>query len=308
MPLQRVIADFGSDHPFHRINPKLKEHYGIEVVTDSARKITLSHAKCIAETEELTCGSAAKATIIGETDGCMVPIVQYEETGAEEPVDKRKHKALVYCEARLSLAHEKGSVTPVFAGTMGSVQEAGDQLVRCVEQVGFNEQTKVHCVGDGAAWIANQVEKRFGANGSYLIDFYHLCEYLSAAAPTCAVGREESWLGEQKALLKENQAQKVLIGLKPSIELKAVKDVDAPVRSCYRYIENRLHQLDYKTAIENGLPIGSGEIESAHRYVIQNRLKIAGAWWKKEHAGHMLALRVCRANNGWNNYWIKRAA
>jgi hypothetical protein len=32
-----------------------------------------------------------------------------------------------------------------------------------------------------------------------------------------------------------------------------------------------------------GLPIGSGEIESAHRYVIQNRLKIAGAWWKMEN-------------------------
>jgi hypothetical protein len=31
------------------------------------------------------------------------------------------------------------------------------------------------------------------------------------------------------------------------------------------------------------LPIGSGEIESGHRYVFQNRLKISGAWWKMEN-------------------------
>jgi hypothetical protein len=51
------------------------------------------------------------------------------------------------------------------------------------------------------------------------------------------------------------------------------------------------------------LPIGSGEIESAHRYVFQNRLKIAGGWWKMENLGKMIALRVLRANGGWEDYW-----
>ncbi|HAY28077.1 MAG TPA: ISKra4 family transposase, partial [Candidatus Accumulibacter sp.] len=51
---------------------------------------------------------------------------------------------------------------------------------------------------------------------------------------------------------------------------------------------------------------GSGEIESAHRYVIQDRLKRAGAWWKLKNAKHMLALRVCRANQEWDRYWQSR--
>jgi hypothetical protein len=51
------------------------------------------------------------------------------------------------------------------------------------------------------------------------------------------------------------------------------------------------------------LPIGSGEIESAHRYVFQNRLKIAGGWWKLENLKKMIALRVLRANAGWADYW-----
>jgi len=64
----------------------------------------------------------------------------------------------------------------------------------------------------------------------------------------------------------------------------------------------------YKTAIETGLPIGSGEIESAHRYLIQERLKLPGAWWKAANADSMLALRVLRANDLWDDYWEAKAA
>ena len=64
-------------------------------------------------------------------------------------------------------------MTPFFAGTMDSVTIAGQQLLCCVQQAGATEKSRVHCVGDGAQWIANQVEEKFGANGTYLIDFYN---------------------------------------------------------------------------------------------------------------------------------------
>ena len=68
--------------------------------------------------------------------------------------------------------------------------------------------------------------------------------------------------------------------------------------------------LDYRGALANGWPIGSGEIESAHRYVAQQRLKRPGAWWRVEHAEHMLALRIVRMNGDWGAYWenLKRNA
>ncbi len=80
-----------------------------------------------------------------------------------------------------------------------------------------------------------------------------------------------------------------------------VEDKDAPVRACHRYISNRADQFDYPHALAAELPIGSGEIESAHRYVIQERLKIPGAWWKVENADKMLALRTMRANGNWDS-------
>ena len=52
-----------------------------------------------------------------------------------------------------------------------------------------------------------------------------------------------------------------------------------------------------------GLPIGSGEIESAHRTVGQQRLKRPGARWRVEHTQSMLALRINRINGDWDAYW-----
>jgi hypothetical protein len=82
-----------------------------------------------------------------------------------------------------------------------------------------------------------------------------------------------------------------------------VPNEKSPVRACYRYLLNRPGQFDYKAAIDADLPIGSGEIESAHRYIIQERQKQSGSWWKLENATTMLALRVLRANGDWDNYW-----
>jgi hypothetical protein len=55
------------------------------------------------------------------------------------------------------------------------------------------------------------------------------------------------------------------------------------------------------------LPIGSGEIESAHRYIVQERIKRPGAWWKPENANNTVALRMASANDTWDRYWNNQA-
>ena len=308
--LQRVICDFGSDHSFGTVNKKLQEHYGITVSSSAPRVITEHHAfevNNLGDSIGLPINSPADV-VIGESDGSMIPIVEtYVPESPDKSTDRRKNKRLFWKEARLSMAHAKGSTTPIFAGTMDSVEIAGQQLLACVNAAGATEKTKVHCVGDGARWIANQVEEKFGSNGVYLIDFYHLCEYLGAAAPACAPDNKEDWLKIQKETLKLSEYARVLNALRPHLEPSATEDSQAPVRACHRYIKNRPEQLDYKTALEQELPIGSGEVESAHRYVLQKRLKLAGAWWSIEHAKNMIKLRTCRANDLWDAYWKKVA-
>ena len=93
----------------------------------------------------------------------------------------------------------------------------------------------------------------------------------------------------------------MLRSLAPHVEPE--EQEEAPVRAAQRYLNGRRQHLDYAGARAAGLPIGSGEIESGHRHVIQQRLKLAGAWWKEPNAQAMLGLRVARANQLWDSYW-----
>jgi hypothetical protein len=207
------------------------------------------------------------------------------------------------------LVHEQGSVTPKFAASFGgSVEDAGHALFSCAVAAGFGTTTQVHGVGDGAAWRADQFAATFGTQASYLVDFYHVCDYLAEASKICAPDAPQAWRDNQKRLLKNNAGTEVLNQLRDYLEAEEVASDHAPVRACVRYLSTRIHQLDYKGALEKGLPIGSGEIESAHRYVIQQRLKLPGAWWKADNVEPMLALRVVRANEDWDKYWGHLAA
>ena len=241
----------------------------------------------------------AISQIIVEADGTMIPIVTMDST---EQKDQRKTRKTCWKEARLVFALENGSTDPVFGATTGSPEQTGEQLISCALKVGLNKKTQVHGVGDGAPWIADQVERAFGAQGKYLIDFYHLAEYLAGASKSCS-SEPKAWYKTQKHRALSNQMEAVLEDLAPHIEPASVEDYNAPARVCDRYIRNRPEQFDYLGALQAKLPIGSGGIESAHRYVIQERLKITGAWWKINNADKMLALRVSRANGNWDKYW-----
>lgn len=302
-PLQRIVVDFGSDHAFGRAQAKLKEHYGVALPVSSLRQITLHHGEQMRERQQaIPDRSQANGCdqLIVETDGSFIPIMTADETRP----DRRKHKTLHWQEAKLALAHPKGSTTPKFGVSFQHGPAGGGrQLLRCAVLAGFGRKTKVHGVGDGAVWITNQMEEQFGAQGTYLVDLYHACEYLAAAAPTCSPDQPVAWRRQQKQRLKQSDTMTVLKELESCCEPSATPDAEAPVRTAYRYLSNRTDQLDYQQALEQELPIGSGEIESAHRYIIQERLKLPGAWWKAANAEAMLALRVERANQEWQQYW-----
>jgi flavin-dependent dehydrogenase len=63
------------------------------------------------------------------------------------------------------------------------------------------------------------------------------------------------------------------------------------------YLNNNSHRLGYAKRRREGLPIGSGGIESANKYISHARLKRSGAWWLIPNGNNMLRLR-CAIYNG----------
>jgi hypothetical protein len=225
------MTDFGADLAFGQVPAKLQEHYGIAVPGSAVRTITEAHASHIHAQEQLQATVSAQEVtwVIAETDGTMIPIVDTApvQTG-EARGDRRKTRQVRWQEARLSLAHAQGSVTPRFAATFGEPDVVGEQLRDCALRVGFGPTSRVHSVGDGAPLIADQVRQVFGPQGTYLVDFYHLSEYLAAAAPRCASDTPAQWLAQQQACLKQSDVAAVLAALAPHLEAPEVTDKSRP--------------------------------------------------------------------------------
>jgi hypothetical protein len=269
------------------------------------RRITLAHGQAIRAREarqEAWPTKPGVEQIIAERDGGRVPIMEPETTRTE----RRKGKHLRWKEAKIARAHSQDSQVLAYGGTLeGDASEAGRILFDTACRAGFGRHSRVHAVGDSAGWIAAQVEEQLGRNGRYRVDFFHVCDYLSAAAQSLATTGETApaRMETQKDRLKRGPAQSVLDALEPDRENPHGEDDQAPVRVCHRYLSGRLEQLHNDDALRQNLPIGSGEIESAHRYLVQQRLKRPGAWWRSHNAEPLLALRLNRANLLWHPYW-----
>jgi hypothetical protein len=318
------MTDFGADQSFGEAAKKIKEHYGIEVPISATRTVTQAHGEAMLREEpESELGKQGARLVIAGMDGSMVPIVSIktDEKGREIKGDKRKHRELSWKEARLCVARDPRSVSGHYRATMGEVGQAGLQLVGCVAEAGGGKSTKLHCVADGAPWIVAQVKERFAGQAKFLVDFYHVSEYLAAASELLGESKKAFWFKQQQRRLKANQTSEVIKELTKLEAIEKVKLANAtkrtsatreeqPASACRRYLENRLAYLDYKTTLKAGLPISSGETESGHRWVIQVRLKIAGAWWKTDNAERMLKLRTMRASGEWASYWrrVRQAA
>ena len=200
------MTDFGADMPYAKAMDKLVEHYGVVLCESTIRRVTHKHAQTVHQRGRglplgLPKAVAPGQTFVVEMDGTMVPTVKTDATQS----DKRKGKSVQWQEAKVGLAHVQGSKELTYGATLlGDVNTAGKQLRACAKRAGFGKGHRIHGVGDGAPWIAHQIKERFGAQSSYLVDFFHVCDYLSAAAQAIhsEAPAQQLWLQTQKERLK----------------------------------------------------------------------------------------------------------
>src|SRR5258708_40210129 len=97
------MTEFGADEAFGKTPKKIKEHYGIEVPASSARVITERHGERIEINREIlgTLPRGGARQLIGEMDGCMLPIVRINPRGTgPSPADRRKRPNMKRQETR----------------------------------------------------------------------------------------------------------------------------------------------------------------------------------------------------------------
>jgi hypothetical protein len=149
-------------------------------------------------------------------------------------------------------------------------------------------------ISDGALWLRQLMTTHY-PQATLILDFWHLMSYIGSvgvAAYRTATSRS-SWIEHQRSLLLASKLDEVLG------HIKAVR-IPATLRdSVCMYLEANRDRMDYARYQSRGLLIGSGAIESAHRTVVQKRLKRSGQRWSLAGAQHVLNLRTCFMSQRW---------
>ena len=68
------------------------------------------------------------------------------------------------------------------------------------------------------------------------------------------------------------------------------------VRTVSAYLERHREPIDYETDKALGWPLGSGMVESACKWRIQQRFKGVGMRWSEDGFNHLLPLRLAWVN------------
>jgi len=148
-----------------------------------------------------------------------------------------------------------------------------------------------------------------------ILDYYHCKEHLFEFARVClqaAVFADKTamleWIKEQEGLLFSDGVEAVITHI---AEIDSDRDAVAEAQSkLMHYFGSNQERMRYGTYRRLGYLIGSGPIESAHRYVIHKRMKLSGQRWTIKGAQAMANLRVAYASTQWSKVrqLIRKAA
>ena len=227
-------------------------------------------------------------------------VVYVQIDGAHLPTDegyKEAKLARIFADTALksSVVEDRGGTITEseFIAHLGNSTDFERKLSPQLDRYNALEENVVG-ISDGAVWIRHLLEKAC-PKATLILDLYHCLSHVSEAG-VAAFGSGKvamDWLEVQRNLLLDSYLDSVLANIKGLSIAYSLRD------SVCSYLESNRDRMDYKAYRERGLLIGSGAIESAHRTVMQRRLKRSGQRWSIRGAQQVLNLRVCSMSGRW---------
>jgi hypothetical protein len=197
-----------------------------------------------------------------------------------------------------------------YVGRMADHETFGRVATIETHRRGTETAGRVAAVLDGAEWQQGFVDLH-RPDAVRILDFPHAAGSVAKAGQAVlGTGTEATatWLAEQLHALKHGQAAAVLqtlAELRDRAVAAGTTEVLEVIETSLGYLEKRRDQLRYGEFQAQGLPIGSGVVESGHKLLTQARLKGAGMHWAPQHVNPMVALRTAVCANRWDEAWAQ---
>jgi hypothetical protein len=312
--MEKRVLDFAVNDVYGEAAARWSLHYGSPISDNLLRRVAARVGKQCEKAdpgrlqEELKprAKSAADVLVV-ETDGSLLPI------RGSEPWKEAKVGVVYRQDVR---AGEPAPGSARYVAVLGGQGEFAPVLEEALEVEDIDACEDVVWLGDGAPcnWtLADQL----APDATQVLDWHHAVEH----AMDCG----KVLLGEESPLLPlwQRRSEALLAASEPDRLLAEIADCQAAidrhrrdratahaaVEDLLRYYRTNIDRMEYAHFRARGYPVGTGAVESAHRHVLQTRMKRAGQHWALRSARRMARLRAAYRTGGAAGFYgaIRRA-
>ncbi len=183
---------------------------------------------------------------------------------------------------------------------LGPVDDFAPRLWLEAVKQGVKEAKCVAWLSDGGRGYWGVYHKYFAGYATGILDFYHAAQNLWKGARAGFDGRTsraKQWFAKNRRRLRKGKVNEVLNDIEAALALEGLPtSAHQTLTNLYLYLDTHREHIDYAQFEQLGLPLGSGMVESACKWLIQQRFKGVGMRWSEDGFNHLLHLRLAWVN------------
>jgi hypothetical protein len=183
---------------------------------------------------------------------------------------------------------------------LGSIDALRPRLWLEALRQGVLTAPQVVWLSDGGVGFWGIYAACFAAYAIGILDFYHAAQNLWKGAKAWLDGRSRKacqWFASARHRLRHGETNVVLNDISSALKLDGLPETARKaLKNLYEYLDTHQYHTQYEKFRKLGLPIGSGMVESACKWLIQQRFKGVGMRWSEAGFNHLLHLRLAWVN------------
>ncbi len=184
---------------------------------------------------------------------------------------------------------------------LGNIDELQPRVQLEALRQGITTASQVVWISDGARGLWRLFEQNLAEVAIGILDFYHAAQQLWDAAEaygdTLSTRTPQQWFERLRHQLRYGYVHRIVKEFARLVKYPATPALAKPVlQRVGQYLNTHWAHLQYRQFKKLGLPIGSGMVESACKWLIEQRFKGSGMRWSEPGFNHLLHLRLAWVN------------
>lgn len=311
---EEKICWLSAHAPFEYVKEYFKNLEGLDVDEEMIRNVSENCGYALLkkeeEPEEIERNPIfTTRRLYTEIDGAMVPI--RGKQGEKDIVEYKENKLTLLFREEDIKYNKKGTKRNItskqYVTSLGQGVDHFEMLTK--KKCDLYKAEEIVYLTDGAEWI-DQMRLRLHPHSIHILDWYHAEEHLWDCGKSLFGDKEElkikNFVIPLKELLWNGKVLEVCANLLNLIKEHPKKETE--IRNLYSYYHTRQSKMQYDKFRAQGYFIGSGAVESANKYLVQQRLKQAGMKWTIKGAHSILKLREKIYEGSWALVWKNKHA